>query len=176
MLQFYQIPCKCGKIHEVSKAQAGSTLTCECGETVQVPTMREIRAYSVIERQDPSEKHRSEERSSGIRERRTGLLFVLLMGAVLFAGGTAYTYFTCPQEPSIENAQSPFDVWKVWQTLRTGIDTPETRGEMMRTNAIKMSHRWIIIESTCSAVCLLGMLTLLLSSVKQENVNIKNAQ
>lgn len=157
MLKYYQIPCECGRIHEVTKTQAGSSVVCECGESLSIPTMRELKEYPVTERPDPQKKALSLHSASGVRQRRSGLLFVLLVASVLFAGIGVYYFQTCPKEPTVENASSPFEVWQVWQTLRTGIDTPPSRAEMMRTETIKMSWRWIAICGTASALCILGM-------------------
>lgn len=174
MLRFYQIPCSCGKIHEVSTTQAGSSFTCECGKIVSVPSLREIQTFPAIERRDSAEEESlSQVPAHGIRQRRTGLLFVLFTAFLLFTGGTIFSYVNCPQEPSVTNAKSPYEVWAVWQTLRTGIDTPATRGEQFRTDAIKMSHRWIVIESSAAVLCVLGMFVLLLTGVQHEKTEPK---
>jgi hypothetical protein len=39
----YLISCSCGRQHAVDTAQAGDSLTCQCGETVAVPTLRQLR-------------------------------------------------------------------------------------------------------------------------------------
>ena len=158
MLRFHQIPCSCGQIHEVSKTQAGSTLTCSCGLEVSVPTLRELKDFPVTVRQDPQSAELTLASASGARERRTGLIFVLFVAAALFAGLGIYYHQTCPKVPTVENAETPFEVWQVWQTLRTGIDTPPSRGEMIRTDTIRMHWRWIVICGSASGLCVLGML------------------
>ena len=158
MLRFHQIPCSCGKVHEVSKTQAGSSLTCDCGQEVSVPTLRELKDFPVVERPDPQTAELTLASASGARERRTGLIFVLFVAAVLFAGLGIYYHQTCPKVPTVENAETPFEVWQVWQTLRTGIDTPPSRGEMIRTDTIRMHWRWIVICGGASGLCVLGML------------------
>lgn len=165
MLQFHQIPCECARIHEVSKTQAGSTLVCECGKSIQVPTLRELKDYPIIERPDPKKEELSLHSSSGVRQRRGGLIFVLFVAALLFAGLAVYFYQTCPKEPTVAGAETPFEVWQVWQSLRTGIDTPPSRGEMMRTDAIKMNWRWIWICSGTVGICVFGMLAALVVKV-----------
>lgn len=37
--QTYPVTCECGKEHAVTGGQAGSTVACECGRTVEVPTL-----------------------------------------------------------------------------------------------------------------------------------------
>lgn len=167
MLRRYQIPCECGRIHDVTKTQAGSSLVCECGKSLSIPTMRELQKYPVIERPDPQKEALSLYSVSGARQRRNGLLFVLLVASVLFAGIGFYYFQICPKELTVENAESPFEVWQVWQSLRTGIDTPPSRAEIMRTEMIKMSWRWIIICGNASAACVLGMLAALVIRIKR---------
>ncbi len=38
----YLLTCKCGREHTVSRSQAGQVLACECGQDLQVPTLRGI--------------------------------------------------------------------------------------------------------------------------------------
>lgn len=169
MLRCYQIPCECGRIHDVTKTQAGSSIACECGKTLSIPTMRELREYPVTERPDPQKEALSLHGVSGARQRRNGLLFVLCVASVLFAGIGVYYFQTCPKELTVENANSPFEVWQVWQTLRTGIDTPPSRAEIMRTETIKMSWRWIVICGSASATCVLGMLAALIVRIRRQS-------
>ncbi len=37
--QTYPVICDCGKVHEVTGGQAGSSFPCGCGKTVEVPTL-----------------------------------------------------------------------------------------------------------------------------------------
>lgn len=157
MLRFYQIPCECGRIHEVTKPQAGSELTCECGRTVSVPTLREIDDFPTVEHAEAQRETLSLHSPSGQRQRRSGLLFLYFVGFLLFMGLAIYFFKTCPKEPNVTTAESPFEVWQVWQELRTGIDTPPSRGEILRTDTIKMCWRWIVLCGSASAACLLGM-------------------
>ena len=43
----YSVTCECGKAHEVSTGEAGTTLTCSCGRAVSVPS------YRVLKEQTP---------------------------------------------------------------------------------------------------------------------------
>ena len=40
----YQVTCGCGKVHAVTAGDAGALLWCECGKTVEVPQLHELRA------------------------------------------------------------------------------------------------------------------------------------
>jgi hypothetical protein len=39
----YEVRCECGKAHAVSAADAGSSLRCDCGRTVEVPPLHELK-------------------------------------------------------------------------------------------------------------------------------------
>lgn len=97
MLRFYQIPCECGRIHEVTKPQAGSELTCECGRTVSVPTLREIDKFPIVERSETRKESLTLHSHSGQRQRRGGLLFLFFVGFLLFGGLAIYFFQTCPK-------------------------------------------------------------------------------
>lgn len=168
MLRFHQIPCECGRIHEVTRTQAGSSLNCECGRVLSVPALRELKDFPTVEHPDSPAETLSLHCASGVRQRRTGLIFVLFVASLLFAGLTVYYCQVCPKEPTIENSQTPFEVWQVWQTLRTGIDTPMSRTEMMRTDAIKMSWRWVSICGGASLLCVIGMFAAVVIGVNKK--------
>ena len=40
----YQVTCECGKPHPVGAGDAGSSLKCGCGRTVEVPALHELRS------------------------------------------------------------------------------------------------------------------------------------
>jgi hypothetical protein len=42
----YQVTCDCGKAHPVTAADAGSSLPCDCGRTVEVPALHELKLQS----------------------------------------------------------------------------------------------------------------------------------
>src|SRR5262245_58305082 len=39
----YEVRCECGKSHAVSAADAGASLRCACGRTVEVPPLHRLR-------------------------------------------------------------------------------------------------------------------------------------
>jgi hypothetical protein len=45
----YLLPCECGQNVEVDAGQAGLAVTCACGKTLEVPTMRGLSALPVAE-------------------------------------------------------------------------------------------------------------------------------
>ena len=45
----YLLPCSCGAKLTVQRSQAGENVTCGCGATVEVPTMRGLRQFEQVE-------------------------------------------------------------------------------------------------------------------------------
>jgi hypothetical protein len=45
----YLLPCQCGATQPIDIAQAGQTVRCECGQSLDVPTMRDIRRLEPVE-------------------------------------------------------------------------------------------------------------------------------
>ena len=57
MPQRYQFPCpSCSKVLLITTSQAGETLTCSCGATVDVPTLREIRQLDTAADEAPTQR------------------------------------------------------------------------------------------------------------------------
>lgn len=47
--QLYLVPCTCGEKLRVRGGQAGEKLTCKCGATVAVPTVRNLRQLETVD-------------------------------------------------------------------------------------------------------------------------------
>src|SRR5689334_780477 len=46
--QLFVVPCSCGEKFRVRASQAGEQLTCKCGATVSVPTIRGLRQLETV--------------------------------------------------------------------------------------------------------------------------------
>lgn len=42
----YEVRCECGKVHSVSGADAGASLSCACGRRVEVPPLHQLRTQT----------------------------------------------------------------------------------------------------------------------------------
>ena len=42
----YEVRCECGKAHAVTGADAGASLACDCGQTVEVPPLHQLRTLA----------------------------------------------------------------------------------------------------------------------------------
>lgn len=116
----FKLPCgQCGHVHPVSPTQAGETLPCDCGHSILVPTLREMRAL------EPLEPPRSD-RTSADWDLQRGLLFV--GGVVLLAIAALTTWKLWPQRHALVTTQpemkqlevdipnlKPIEAWEVWE-------------------------------------------------------------
>jgi hypothetical protein len=117
----YLLPCTCGRRLTVTAAQAGDLLLCECGQRVEVPTLRHLAGLEQVDDAPPRE------RAWGARQ---GLIF---LGATLIVlAGMAFVWlkFREPQpfrEPLVEHdvnkidKMSYGDLWKIWPDYEKGI-------------------------------------------------------
>jgi hypothetical protein len=48
-MQLYLVTCNCGQQHRVRSSQAGEQLTCQCGATVTVPTIRGLKLLKTVD-------------------------------------------------------------------------------------------------------------------------------
>ena len=173
MKKYHLFPCSCGKIHEVLPTQAGTMITCECGKTVEVPSVRELKTLPVVERAAKTTAVRPDEemllgKEGGTRQRRTGqLVFAGVFGAV-FALYGIFLYLTRPRLPDFSPEYfDVFDTWQWWQRLRAGVDVPPDRYEFLLSHYIDVQWRWIFIMTVLTAVCALWMLAVLVAPAKK---------
>ncbi|MCA9248774.1 MAG: hypothetical protein KDA42_16725 [Planctomycetales bacterium] len=119
MIEKYLLPCpQCKATHEIQPSQAGSTLVCDCGEHLELPTIRQIRQLEPISAATVSEQP---EWSA-----RKGTILAGICLALLSATPGVYWVATWPNQPtrdvprSIEQAtqligEMPVDrSWLYW--------------------------------------------------------------
>jgi len=115
----YRLPCPCGRDVPVRLSQAGESIVCECGKSLEIPTLRELRR---LDRVEPS---------TG-RARRTvwGRRQVWISGGlivtVLGLSYLVYLQWTRPQRVDVETL-SPAQTWMLWQELRLGANRVPSR-------------------------------------------------
>ena len=171
MTAFYQIPCpSCGKVHEVQKTEAGCTLSCSCGQPMDVPPLRQLEQFPFIERKAPAvgdeELQLTTSSEGGIRQKRVGMLLLLMVLALIFAGLSVRFYVDRPQMPKVSD-MNMYTSWFLWQRLRPGIEPPLGRQDTLFLNDIAVAWRWIVLMASLSGVCLLSAFALLLAPVKK---------
>jgi hypothetical protein len=92
MKTVYLLPCSCGRELEVDVAQAGSDVVCECGNSVVVPTIRQLKQL----KQSQSQRQNTPVKVSGWTAAHgaafsLGLLVAIV--ALVFAGYNGYVFW-----------------------------------------------------------------------------------
>lgn len=152
----YLLPCSCGQKLTVDTTQAGLTLDCPCGNRVEVPPWREIRALEQIGAPAPvvqrgwSTKH--------------GIIFLSLVMAICSAGGSAVVWALIPDfehsHPNDEQIQKAYQTlpleesFKEWDALKTGPELPADPHEAAYAVYRNLRMRWVYAGLILSTLCL----------------------
>lgn len=86
----YLLPCSCGKTSPVEVSQAGDSVRCECGQTLQVPALRSLREL------EPAGQQTAVAHDWGFRQ---GVLTLGVLIAVSFALAAGYYAWRKPLPP-----------------------------------------------------------------------------
>ena len=139
----YLLPCRCGQQIVVEPRQAGETIVCSCGASLQAPTMLGILS---LEPAPPEPAPATAKTHWGLAHRMLllGIAFVLasLLGGVVL-------YLTRPIAPSdvIEPEQiratisqfSPTRTWEIWESMKLGLGRTDPR----YAAAVLQHHVWL---------------------------------
>jgi hypothetical protein len=96
------LPCQCGREVVVTRAQAGGTVTCECGAELNVPTLRglaELRPAPVVA---------GAGRSNWDDRHRVG--FLLALGAISCLLVAGYLWASLPEPEALPSQQDYIDL------------------------------------------------------------------
>jgi hypothetical protein len=88
----YLLSCSCGKSIPVESRQAGGTVTCACGQTLQAPSLRGLREMPVV--QDTAVA----ERPWGMRQ--GGVTLCIVLAVVLGGVGAGLWQYARSQAPA----------------------------------------------------------------------------
>ncbi len=84
----YQLTCPCGAKHAVTVSQAGQSLTCSCGNSLEIPTLRGLKELPVIEPTAEPARRAIDKPAGGRPSMAVGLLvtvcFLALSTAVFY--------------------------------------------------------------------------------------------
>jgi len=165
----YLLPCPCGRQIPVLASQAGQQLQCECGASLEVPSMRGL---AELEPVGPSPDAGSSAAASpdamapkrvqrtsrgrgpvwGTRQR------LLLIGAVITTVGVgmgAYFHVFRPRQLDAEGL-APIQTWNVWRDLSHGIDQrPAWESDYLEFLA--SYRRWMIVAGAITGIGVIVM-------------------
>ena len=85
----YRLTCDCGATHLVTTSQAGQQLTCSCGNSLSIPTLRELKQLPAA---DPT--YEPQRRAIDGPDRRRPSLLIGSMFAVMCLAIPAAIFFT----------------------------------------------------------------------------------
>jgi len=126
----YLLPCECGNTTPIDTSQAGDTVVCQCGQRLEVPSLRAIR--ELTPHADQADQRKYEWSPAA------GMIFVGGMLLALVGGGAAaYTHttsvqmvnFNLPPEADVAAwveqvdeapPQELFDIWNAARDLGLG--------------------------------------------------------
>jgi len=73
----FSVPCECGQHVTVSEGTAGTDVICRCGRTVHVPSLGNLRQYSILH---------VEAASPGRGRYSTAQIILVVVGVIVFGG------------------------------------------------------------------------------------------
>jgi hypothetical protein len=120
----YLLSCACGKSTPIELAQAGETITCDCGAQMAAPTMRGLKTLPVVPDAMPARQGRAWGPGQGLS---------FLGVAVSLAGLAVLVYFYATQ-PSLDldrlsgqiDLLPLLETWRVWEMFQQGLPGPPT--------------------------------------------------
>jgi len=123
----YYLPCACGQKHLVNSAQAGQTLTCACGATLHVPTLRGLAALEVAPEARPQPRSAWGPRQ-GVMLVAAALAVGALLAAAWLRGQAQPAVSLTSNEAAAMDNLSPRESWQAWrylssQGLHLGLDS-----------------------------------------------------
>jgi hypothetical protein len=166
------LDCTCGKRHTVEPRQAGSQMLCDCGRTLEVPTLRGLRALPQAEA--------DLEGSTAVWTMRQAvvtagvLISLILLGVGLWnwrqereiqtqRGRLEFTADTIADmdKSVVENLErmTPFQMWQAWEylfkpTTRMGFVDVNAPAKAALDDAIrfKRRERWIWLGAAAAVL------------------------
>jgi len=147
----YLLPCSCGRKIEVRRHQAGDEVRCDCGATLEVPTLLEMTALE--EASPPKCSPKRPPAPWGGRQRMALIGIVIALAATALAVWLLLDWPTPPQSKfsaqrirERTEALSPLESWQVWHLLRAtgpaGRTPPDEEKEKYQQNLVR-SRMWM---------------------------------
>lgn len=144
------LPCSCGQKIPVEKRQAGQTVRCVCGASLNIPGLQAISRLELAETE--AVRHAPH---WGTRQR------LLLLGWVLTAVAFGFIYFYVQKRPTRFNVTeySAIQACELWASLKAGVDQPPMRHDLLYLRDV-----YLYKLSLAASMVLLGVGLLVLGS------------
>jgi hypothetical protein len=166
----YLLPSTCGQKLPVDAGLAGASVTCTCGQTLQVPTLRGLRAL---------EKTGAPEQAAVASAERTrsplGCAFTACLLLAVVSGGASLLFwlvrFGIDTSETIESAvasdhaivdkltlDQTFDLWKMYTTEGLGAQNAPEFIRNLKLAALLSLWGWItLVTATVSLLAAIGL-------------------
>lgn len=161
MSQQYLLPCPCGQTIPIEISQAGRSVTCaSCGESIEVPTMREIRQLEPVEL--PADEAPSGEWTT-LRNSLFAGGFAITTIALIFTAICLYKYVTLSKQQQVNENVDSWDVFYTsvyWDRYIEGPGLTFYTSEPPHIKARRESRVWRAFSIVAVVVLLAGIGTL----------------
>ncbi len=138
----YVLTCSCGQTSRVKACQAGTTIRCPCGQSLCVPSLREL---ATLESAEPERRRR---RLVAVWGRHQAQLAVGVVITAAALAGAAALQINMPRLLDVDQL-SPIQTWGLWQQLRQGPDrrlSPEQQQyvQRLRDNRFRLQIMFVL--------------------------------
>lgn len=144
MTEHYLLPCSCGQKLAVAPRQAGESVTCPCGNALEVPPLNQLKTLEpVAPEAELSAAGGPAPRGSTWGGRQAGLF----LGIVLLCVGIPWAVWLEVSKPRLVPVEymSPLQTWGMWQELRTGADRYPSRQAQFFADALNQNRYWFYV-------------------------------
>ncbi len=141
----YLLPCSCGREIPIEVGQAGQVVHCQCGATLEAPTLLRLKSLKRVVEEVSAETRRKPR--WGLRQRLALLGMAIAVPFLILA---AISFVGRPRRQAVLT-YAPLDsltyvqTWQVWQDLQRGVGRRPNTAETLFSEALKFNHRWIAI-------------------------------
>jgi len=173
----YLLPCPCGRHVPVTRRQAGQTVRCACGESLEVPTLLRLTSLPTAAEPAPAAPSGA---TWGLRHRLWLLGTVIFVLAVVPIVVLVLCFPSPPQkvipppEQIREESQafSATDAWVVWRRLeRSDVNALFVRDQLGFKEAVltydELSFKYQLSIAVLALFCGLGVALVIVGSLKK---------
>lgn len=124
----YRLPCqRCGRALLIDVSQAGQQVGCDCGEALEVPSLRAIRALEPAAEVQATSRRRSWDRGRGLLF-AAGVVLAVLGSLIAGAAATGWLASSPPLSPTPQDIEAAVAVvdgltapqaWDLWSEMRS---------------------------------------------------------
>jgi hypothetical protein len=150
----YLLPCTCGRQTAIERRQAGQTISCACGASLQAPTLLDMSTLELA----PPETAAPSGAGWGLVQQLRLLGIVLVLAAVgggiwLFVAQPVSRFSTIDPERIREGCQkyTPSQTWEAWEYMQQGLDRRIDQSYAAAMSRFRMWQVVVGVTALCGA-------------------------